>query len=257
MNWRTIIYKYFKTKSLNTLIKRLILIRKHLKPNIFSWVVFCFFSIHIAHATVEQYPIGSERAKQVAELFITLYAQAPHDPTWLNIQFGAALAGISVDQASKLNVISSPTSMIENTLSAPYTKKELVKVEPVIEKQMMIQSSITDSCKLSGKMTRPTASSYEFPVSCQIPIIDWSSLQKPVPNLKASAEKNFMEMLNWVNEVMLEAPTQNINTIIRLNQDGERLLPDITSVKYFPISLNRAVSGVSEGSGKRRSRLGP
>ena len=215
-------------------------------------------STHITHAAFAMNQTDSDRAKQVAELLIALYAQAPHDPTWVNIQFGAAIAGISVNEASALPRIPSPTSMAEAALSAPYTAQEMAKVAPVIDQQMSIQSNIAKSCKLNGEMTQPTKTSYEFPVSCQIPVVDWKALQKPVANPKMSDAKNFITMLNWVNAVMLKAPQQNINTFIRLDQIGNRLIPNITDGKYFPVSLTLAISNVSEErQGKQRLRLGP
>lgn len=217
-----------------------------------------FLSTHIAHAKYQKYPAGSERAQEVAELLIALYAQAPHDPTWLNIQFGAALAGISVDQASKLAVIPSPTAMMENLLSTPYTSQELLTVEPAIDRQMVIQSKIAGSCKLNGEMTQPTKTSYEFAVSCQIPVVDWPSFKKPAPNPKMSDAKNFIAMLNWVNGMLLQAPQKKLNTVIRIDQADNRLLPKITDENYFPVSLTVAISGVTQANrSKQGLRLAP
>lgn len=148
--------------------------------------------------------------------------------------------------------------MAEAALSAPYTTQEMAKVEPVIDQQLIIQSNIAKSCKLHGEMTQPTKTSYEFPVNCQIPVVDWKALQKPVPNPKVSDAKNFINMLNWVNGVLLQAPQKQLNTVIRIDHTGNRLLPKITDENYFPVSLTVAISGVTQANRiKQRLRLAP
>ena len=211
-----------------------------------------FLATHAANAKTENIKADPKRAEKVAELLIAIFAQDPNRPTKLNIQFGAAIAGISEDEAYKnlskdgQQAISSPAVMMKTALSGEFNADEMKIVGPAIDKQLLMQSSIIKSCKLSGKMTQPTKTSYEFPVSCQIPQVDWDTAKKPDVNPEASDANNFATMLNWMVDSMAKAPQQPLNTRILVNQNGSYYVPEMDDGNYFPNSVTRQIIGAAE-----------
>lgn len=208
-----------------------------------------FFATHTAYAKTENTKADPKRAEKVAELLIAIFAQNPSEPTRLNIQFGAAIAGITEDEAYKnlsndgQQAISSPAALMKAALSEEFNADDMQIVGPAIDKQLLLQSRIMKSCKLSGKMTQPTQTSYEIPVRCQIPDVDWESAKKPEVKPTGSDAYNFATMLNWMVDSMEKAPKQQLDTQILINQYERNYVPEMDNRDYFPISVTQKIVG--------------
>jgi len=222
----------------------------------FKWVqvllsgsVLCYASM--AQANSSNSLADQKRAEKVAELLIAVFAQNPNDPNRLNIQFGAAIAGVSESEAAKnlsnngQKAIPSPAAMMKEMLSAEFNAEEMRLVGPVIDRQLVAQSNIIKSCKISGKISQPSPTRYNFPVTCQIPNIDWDTVKKPAVNEQDGNAKNFALMMNWMVDLISKAPKQGLNTVIQIDQHGNNLVPEMDNENFFPASVTTQIMGLS------------
>ncbi|TCM65085.1 hypothetical protein EC844_11648 [Acinetobacter calcoaceticus] len=212
----------------------------------------CMIATHSASAKTDSNSSDAAKAKNVAELLLGVFSQDPSQPNRVNIQFKAAIAGITEAEAIKnlgvdANVISSPSAMMKEMMRDQFSPEDMAIISPALDRQILSQTKIMQSCKLTGQMTQPSTTQYEFPVQCQVPLlIDWNAIKQPEINQEDSMGKNFAIVADWSTNIINTAPRNSYTTKIRVVQEGKSFVPEMDDEEYFPSSVTKQIMGTSE-----------
>lgn len=200
-------------------------------------------------------PTEAERAKMLAQQTINLFSGYTKDKV---IKYGALIHNVTEEDARKSyeeNLKSNPEAIsvdpkiaLINTLKEQFKGNDLKLVQPVFEKQFKIQIDAYTSCQITGKMSQPTKTSYQFPLICQIPILDVNSLQEPTKAKNESDTAFFARALNMMIDQLSSAPKQKFatNLLIHVDKDLDILQPELDDNAYFPTSVTNKIMGTTQ-----------
>lgn len=204
----------------------------------------CLMSSNFAHAD----QIEKSRAQKVAELTIQLFSQPSNDS---GIKFAAAISGTSEAQIKKNaeqsgQPIMSAPERIKQLMEEQFGTEDMKIIGPVFEQQQQVQNEIMSTCKLTGKVIQANEASYEFPMVCQVPKIDWDTIQKPENLNETEKAKSLATVIAWGTKTIKAAPRQKFNSSILIHKQGQNLVPELDDENYFPSSVAKQLSDSSD-----------
>ncbi len=182
------------------------------------------------------------RAKSLASYMILALSPKNNEGKDNIIKFTAAIANISNAEAAKrINEspsIPMPAEQLKASIFEEITDpKDQKLVGSAIDNFINAQSDILRSCQVQPNVTQPDANSYNIPLKCKVPNINWDNVKKPELNEKEGKAATFAKLMNWTATLLKTSPRQAFDTAILLHKEDEQLIPEMDNRSYFPGSL--------------------
>ncbi len=190
-----------------------------------------------------------DRVNTIAQSMIGTFSNESNQAQF-SLKMTAAMEGVPESEIQKrLNKRgekpqSSSEKMLE-MLKQQYSAKDLKVIGPAFQKQMSIQGDIYSSCKLSGKPIK-NQQTYEVPVICNTPIINFSTIQVPKKSAKESDAQYMAKVINLSSDHISKAPKEAFKTSILIHQQADQLIPEMDDPNYFPDTVTNKMTGTTE-----------
>jgi hypothetical protein len=123
--------------------------------------------------------------------------------------------------------------------------KDLKVIVPAFQKQIAVQSSVYKSCKIDGN-PKKSKDSFEVPLICNVPIIDFKNIQLPKKSTKESDAQYMAKLVNISNDQISKAPREVFKTSILIHKVDEQLIPEMDDSSYFPDTVSNKMTGTTE-----------
>ncbi|WP_252152090.1 hypothetical protein [Acinetobacter wuhouensis] len=190
-----------------------------------------------------------DRVNTIAQSMIGTFSNESNQAQF-SVKMTAAMEGVPENEIQKRfdesgeKPISTSEKMFE-MLKQQYNVKDLKVIAPAFQKQMEVQGTVYNSCQLSGKPIKKQQT-YEVPVTCNVPVINFSTIQVPKKSAKESDAQYMAKVISLSSDHISKAPREALKTSILIHRQADQLIPEMDDPNYFPDTVTNKMTGTTE-----------
>lgn len=213
---------------------------------------YAFVSIALSISTLSQAASTDvERTKKLSQLTIDLFAEHSKENV---LKYGALIANKSEKELNELYknnldaIMPDSYALFNQAMKQQLSQEDFKLLEPIFKKQFKFQSDAYASCKLTGKISQPTPTSYSFPLICRLPSANFDSIQQPEKVENESDAQYGARVMNFLLDQLIASPKRDFETQILIHVDKATniFLPELDDNNYFPTSVSNSITATTQ-----------
>lgn len=96
------------------------------------------------------------------------------------------------------------------------------------------------------EILKKSKQTYEVPLTCNVPILDFKKIKLPKKSTKESDAQFMAKFMNLSTDQISIAPREVFKTNILIHKQDDQLIPEMDDPHYFPNSVSDKITGTTE-----------